>query len=492
MSGTRVLIVSEDPEIVGRFREIADGRGHDLVVASTAEQVQHAHDSVRVVMTVIDLDGQAVDCLTALRILADRQCQAPVLLVGGCDRRTLRTAHRVGDLRGLSMGAMLNKPLDLARLRRETMSVMPVDRLEITPESIEQALARNEFVLYFQPQVRLATGTCCSAEALVRWEHPEYGFLGPNHFVPQVERFGLVEKLTTWVVRRALQHYANWAREGWQFQVAVNVAAEELRNPGFVDRIMGLLHECGVDARHLILELTESQTISEEVDVLEALTRLRQRNIKLVIDDFGTGYSSLGRLHNLPFTELKIDKSFVMDAAAEGGEDADDAQRLVRLVSELGTSQGMTVIAEGVSSREAWNLVASVGCDIAQGYFISKPLPADAFELWLYENGVETRLSEQPHGLSDIITRGSGPFEELQRQRREREQARTLGPDELGFDGQDAPTDDDARSESADDQPNGHAPVGGQGSDDAGPAPSDTTRLDVHFGTTGEDEPARD
>lgn len=392
MTGKQLLVVSDDPDVVHGFTRLADKRGFRCVTAAAVDDVAVATLEPDVALIVVDFDHVDVDALSVFEALSQGHCTAPVLIVGCCDPRTLRAAQRVGDQRGLRMARVLRKPLDEKDMLAATQGLLPIPNVQITRQAIEQALERDEFVLHYQPLVNMRSGHVCSAEALVRWDHPDYGRLEPTRFIPVIEAAGLIGRLTMWVVRNALAQYRQWGDQGWQFEISVNVAAEELRDPRFVDAMVAAAERAGVPTSRIVLEITESQTIADETEVLATLVRLSRRGFLLAIDDFGTGYSSLGRLHKIPFNKLKIDKSFVMDAV---DQDDADARRLVRFVSELGRSQRMTVIAEGVSTREAWNLVASLGCDVAQGYFLTPPLPADAFTAWLYENNVQTHVPGQ-------------------------------------------------------------------------------------------------
>jgi EAL domain-containing protein (putative c-di-GMP-specific phosphodiesterase class I) len=253
----------------------------------------------------------------------------------------------------------------------------------LTATDLRQALIDNRLRVHYQPLVDLKSGKVRSVEALLRWEHPEYGNLNPEMVVDLAERSGLIGALTDWVMTTALKACAEWRSQGWDFRVSVNATPKLLLDTEFADRVMTILDNTGMPPECLMIEITEGQSITEKLQVLETLARLRLARVNLAIDDFGTGYSSLGRLHSLPFSELKIDKSFVMDTPN------DPRQKLiVRAIAQLGRSLGMTVVAEGVSSREAWDLAKSVGCDIAQGYYVSRPLPAETLTEWLYSRDI--------------------------------------------------------------------------------------------------------
>ena len=259
----------------------------------------------------------------------------------------------------------------------------PAHEPTLTAADLRQALANNWLRVHYQPLVDLKSGKVRSVEALLRWKHPEYGNLNPEMIVDLADRSDLIGALTDWVMTTALKDCAEWRQAGWDFRISVNATPKLLIDPRFADRVAKIVDRSGVPPECLTIEITEGQAITEKLHVLETLDQLRLARVNLAIDDFGTGYSSLGRLHSLPFTELKIDKSFVMDTPN------DPRRRLiVRAIADLGRSLGMTVVAEGVSSREAWDLVKSIGCDIAQGYYVSRPVPADALTNWMHRRGI--------------------------------------------------------------------------------------------------------
>ncbi|RKY17600.1 MAG: hypothetical protein DRQ55_15370 [Planctomycetota bacterium] len=378
MPALRVLIASEDVLVQRVFKEISLHRDHELTHASSVETVMAAAERERPDLIVIDFDGRNREGLRLMLALAEGNCPSTIMLTGSCNARTLGAAGRVGRERGLSMAPPLTKPLDCGQVASTVLDLLPADQLRIRPRDIEAALEGDQLRLHYQPLVQLATGRVWGAEALLRWQHPELGPLPPSHIIPLAEKHGLIGPITRWVARTAMAQHSLWTADGTRMRMTINVSAQVLRNPDFADEIAAMASEYNVDPGSLVLEVTESQSITEEIDVLDTLTRLRLEGVDLAVDDFGTGFSSLGRLYRMPFSELKIDKSFVMDAHTDP-----EAAVFVRAISELGHNLGMTVIAEGVSSREAWDLTERLGCDVAQGFFIAKALPADEFARWL-------------------------------------------------------------------------------------------------------------
>ncbi|HJQ36810.1 MAG TPA: EAL domain-containing protein [Thermoanaerobaculia bacterium] len=251
-------------------------------------------------------------------------------------------------------------------------------RLAILSE-LRHAIARDELDVHYQPKIDVRTGRAVHAEALVRWRHPVHGRLAPDEFIPLAEQSGNIGMITHWVLRKAITHCGEWNAAGIELTVAVNLSALDLFDAELPTYISGLLSEVGLPPSKLVLEITESAVMKDPAYALRILRDLKNRGVTLAIDDYGTGYSSLAHLKRLPVDELKIDKSFVLNLRTAASDDI----VIVRSTIELGHNMGLRVIAEGVESAEAWQILKNLGCDMAQGYFISKPLPANEFRAWI-------------------------------------------------------------------------------------------------------------
>ena len=247
---------------------------------------------------------------------------------------------------------------------------------------LRSAILEGQIRLYYQPKADLRTGRIMGAEALARWDHPEFGIVGPSEFVPIAEQTGLITPLTSFVLDEALQQVRKWKDDGLELSVAVNLSARSFLDTQLANEIPGLLTKHGVEAELLELEITESMLMTDPARAEATLVRLRQIGLTLSIDDFGTGYSSLANLKRLPVDVIKIDKSFVMEMAV----DASDAA-IVRSTIELAHNLGLRVVAEGVESEDAWRHLEALGCDYAQGYYLSRPLPAEAATRLIRERG---------------------------------------------------------------------------------------------------------
>ncbi len=242
---------------------------------------------------------------------------------------------------------------------------------------LRQAIAADELVLHYQPKVALATGHLQGVEALVRWPHPARGLIPPDEFIPLPEQTGVIGPLTHWVLDAALAQARAWRDRGLALPVAVNLSARLLQDPAVVDTILGLLAARGVEPRWLEIEITESAVMADPARARALLARLHDRGIRLAIDDFGTGYSSLAYLKRLQVDAIKIDQSFVREMRAGSDDEA-----IARAIIDLGHNLGLGVVAEGVEDAATQARLATLGCDVAQGYHIGRPVSAGDIELW--------------------------------------------------------------------------------------------------------------
>lgn len=251
------------------------------------------------------------------------------------------------------------------------------DRLLLAGE-LRHAIENEQLVLHYQPKASFVTGGVSHAEALVRWNHPQRGLVPPDQFIPLAEQTGLIRPLFLWVLNDALRQCAVWQQEGIELHVAVNLSMRNLQDPRLPDVFVNLLSRWNLDPTWMELEITESALAADPERAMKILTRFSAMGMRIAIDDFGTGYSSLAYLKRLPVDEIKIDKSFVLGMA----NDENDAT-IVRSTIDLGHNLGLKVVAEGIEDQATWDLLTAWGCDLAQGYFLSRPLPAQDFAAWL-------------------------------------------------------------------------------------------------------------
>jgi diguanylate cyclase (GGDEF)-like protein len=258
-------------------------------------------------------------------------------------------------------------------------------RLSLAAE-LRHAVERDELMLHYQPKAELGTGRVSGVEALLRWNHPEYGLIPPDEFIPLAEHTGLIRPLTSWVLDHAVEQARVWQDGGTPLSVAVNLSVRALMDGALPDEVAGVLDRASLDAAALVLEITESTIMADPNRAIAVLRRLSDFGVALSIDDFGTGYSSLAYLKRLPVDEVKVDRSFVMNMAT----DTDDAV-IVRSTVDLARNLGLRVVAEGVEDNATWDHLRLLGCDAVQGYYLAKPMPATQVVRWLASYQRETR-----------------------------------------------------------------------------------------------------
>jgi EAL domain-containing protein (putative c-di-GMP-specific phosphodiesterase class I) len=247
-------------------------------------------------------------------------------------------------------------------------------RLEL---DLRKALIANEFELYYQPIIQIASGEVGGFEALIRWNHPERGLVMPGAFIPVAEEIGLIVPLGEWVLRKACMDAAAWPSK---LSVAVNLSAAQFRNPMLALSVVSALGQSGLSASRLELEITETVLLQDDRAVLDTLHQIRDLGVRICMDDFGTGYSSLSYLRSFPFDKIKIDRSFVSELGKEN-----DCVAIIRAVTRLGSSLGMTTTAEGVETEQQLEILRAEGCVQVQGYLFSRPKPLKEIPTMLRE-----------------------------------------------------------------------------------------------------------
>ena len=243
---------------------------------------------------------------------------------------------------------------------------------------LRMAIKDSQLALYLQPKVDIQNQHATMAEALVRWIHPQKGFIFPDQFIPFAEQTGLIQQITLWVLNEACKVSAQLNSQGISISIAVNISAQDLIDQTLPDKLQALFDQHQVSADSIAIEITESSIMDDPVRAESTLLKLSQMGIKMAIDDFGTGYSSLAYLKRLPVQELKIDKSFVLNM-----EKNENDATIVKSTIDLGHNLNLKVVAEGIETLEAWQLLEKMGCDYGQGYYMGKPMPVKDYPAWL-------------------------------------------------------------------------------------------------------------
>ena len=346
-------------------------------------------------LILLDLNMPEMDGVEFLRQLVERHYAGAVILVSGEDEQIRQSVDKLVRAHHLTALGHLSKPIQPQALATLIEAWQPavgdrrcVPRAVYGADEVRAAIANGELVNYYQPKVALVSGALVGVEALVRWNNPRTGLVYPDQFVAVAETSGLIGKLTQSVLQAAFEQLSGWRKAGLALNLSVNVSMDNLTSLDFPDIVTNLAVEKGVPPNGVMLEVTESRLMGRITTALDVLNRLRLKRFRLSIDDFGTGHSSLAQLRDIPFDELKIDHSFVHGASTNA-----KLRAIYGTSLQLGKQLQMAVVAEGVEDRADWDLLRRTDCDLAQGYFIAKPMPAAELTKWRAD--WETRLSRE-------------------------------------------------------------------------------------------------
>ncbi len=333
-------------------------------------------------VVLVDLDMPGMDGIECISHIAREHLARSVVVVSALEPALLNTVQTMARACGLRVLGSVEKPLTrdkleavLNRIDDHVGEVGDEAAVKFTLQELADALAAGEIVAWFQPQVEFASGKVIGAEALARWERPDGSVVRPCQFVPIMEREGLASALTDRMLDDACRWKQRCDQDGIRIKMSVNVSAVTLADPSSADRYQAIVEGHDIKPEEMILEITESTVMTDAARGLGLLARLRLKGFGLSIDDFGTGYSSLAQLSQIPFTELKIDQDFVFGAHAQPRKRA-----VVEASLDLARKLGLNTVAEGVESIEDWRMLAELGCDIAQGYLISRPVPGSELQ----------------------------------------------------------------------------------------------------------------
>jgi EAL domain-containing protein (putative c-di-GMP-specific phosphodiesterase class I)/ActR/RegA family two-component response regulator len=388
MSSKPVLhVLDDDAAVRSLIRRVGEGCGFRTEAFADPVDFLTAVAADRPELIILDIVLGETGWTAVLEALSRLRCTAPIIVSSGIDERLLGSAVRIGEKLGLTMVVPLRKPAGPAEL---SVAISAAGRIgqPICAAELDHAIAAGEIVPHYQPKLRIADRKPAGAEALARWEHPARGTLGPAVFLPLAEKSSAIMRLTELMVERAAADCAAWQAAGHDVSVAVNIPARCLAKPGFADRVAALVAKAGAQPASLMLEITESAARADTPAVTAALAGLSGHGFPLSMDDFGTGCSSLAQLHRLPFQELKIDRSFVSGMLHDR-----EGMVITRTVIGMARRLGLRSVAEGVEDQDVMDALDEMGCDIAQGFAIGRPMPAGQFLDWLDRGAVVTQPS---------------------------------------------------------------------------------------------------
>lgn len=391
MSSKPVLhVLDDDPVIRTLVCRVAERCGYRAVGFVEPDAFLTAIEADPPDLIILDLAIGEADGISVLQALSRRRCMVPMMISSGLDERLLSSAVRIGRSLGLAMLTPLRKPVTPAELAA-VLAAAAQDSLPIRTGDLDKAIGSGQLVPYYQPKVRVADRKPVGAEALARWEHPTRGTLPPGVFLQLAEDGPAITPLTYLMVERAARDCAAWRAAGHDLSVSVNISARCVSEPDFAERVAELVASAQADPAALTLEITETAAMADTEVVTAALARLRIRGFALSMDDFGTGYSSLAELHRMPFSELKIDRAFVSGMLHDR-----EAMVITRAVIGLARTLGLRTVAEGVESEEVLTALGEMGCDVAQGFLIGRPMPPAHFLAWLAQGSAEPDQATTP------------------------------------------------------------------------------------------------
>ncbi len=334
---------------------------------------------------VTDLDMPGMDGMEFIRHVAEGKYPAALIVASAMEPALVASVEAMARAYGVQLLGAIPKPLTAKKVKEAIAGHLVAAHVNAYAQprsfSVEQlaaGLERGEFEPFFQAKIVSNTQATSGAEAVARWRNPKHGIVRPQDFIESMEESSLIDALTEMVVKEAAHNCGRWREAGLDINVSVNLSGKSLQDVSLADRLAKIVAGQGLEPKHLVFEVTESVATGDLGRALENLSRLRMRGFGLSIDDYGTGYSSMERLTRVPFTELKIDQSFVKNAATQPSSRA-----VVESSLEMAAKLGIVAVAEGVETRSEWDLVRALGCPLAQGYYFARPMDATEFMTWL-------------------------------------------------------------------------------------------------------------
>lgn len=348
-------------------------------------------------LLLIDLEMPVMDGISLIQQLAERKYFFSILILSSREVSLISSVETMVKAYGLPIVGALHKPLLREQMQRvlnkyeQKTSNSPqvnssFEKAIVTTADLERAIEQKQFIAHFQPKVLISNGLIKGVETLIRWQHPEKGMIYPNDFIPLAEASGLIHQITLQVIDLSLFWLKHWQARGLKLSVAINLSATSLADLALVDLIHKRVVASNVLPSDIILEITETAVMANVALSLNTVARLRLIGFGLSIDDYGTGFSSMQQLARIPFTELKIDRSFV-----DGASDNSQLENMVNISIDTAHRLNLSCVAEGIEALEDWYLLKTLHCEIGQGYLIGKPMPGEALIEWIKGNSQRIR-----------------------------------------------------------------------------------------------------
>ena len=378
-----ILLVGDDVSVLDHAVDVLNKLGYEKIeTADNGEKALSnlANKAIPYDLIICDLNMRKMSGIEFIRLAKDIHFEGGIILLSGEDKRMLEIARKLVAAQKHNILGVLPKPVRPDLLEELLNNFGPpatdkrpfVRQKPISEEELRDCIERegDELLLVYQPIVHLQSGEISGVETLARWNHASRGIIGPGAFVPLAEKTGLIDELTRQIYRKAVQQTASWLADGTYLKTSVNFSIGSFTNPEFADFLIATTEEAGLNPKQLILELTETQVLTDALEYMEVMMQMRMQNFGLSIDNFGTGNLPTDQLKDIPFTELKVDGAIIRSANANA-----EARAVLEASIEFGRNLKMEVVALGVETQADWDLAESLGVDYIQGFFCAKPMP---------------------------------------------------------------------------------------------------------------------
>lgn len=374
----RLLVLDRDPAARDAVAQVAYELGYCVAQADSDSHFRAEYSRLKPTVILVDPEGLDTAGIEIFSWLAGQRSKAVIILAGMSEALALSARQELGLAYGLDVPVVLDKPLTADALDT-ALATQFIRNRTISVEDLGRAVDRAQLRVHYQPKVCITNRawTVTGIEALLRWDHPDYGLIYPDQFIGLAEQNGMIAGLTDYVLQTGIDQLCDWNRVGLKLNLSVNLSPRLVTDTDFPDRLLDFLRQRMVSPTQLTIDVTETAAVDDPEHTFQILTRLREKEFGLALDDFGTGYSPLTQLYRLPFSEIKIDRAFGMELGS-----SEKVRTIVRGMIDLGHSLGLNVCCEGVESATALQFLQQAGCDSAQGYYIARPMPQDELARW--------------------------------------------------------------------------------------------------------------